>query len=89
MQSQDRALLHVCRWMSSRSYHNPTDLAALGAASKASNKMCAPVLAKKKADWEDFMEDLRREEASYYEDLYCPDDPMENRLTRSDLGLTD
>ena len=86
MQSQDRALLHVCRWMSSKWYPNPVDLAALGAASKASNNICAPVLAKKKADWEDWLEYERELVASYAED-FEPNDPMENRLTRSDLGL--
>jgi len=75
--------------MSSKWYPNPVDLAALGAASKASNKNCAPVLAKKKAAWEDYMEDQRREEASWYEAYDGPNDPMENRLTRSDLGLAD
>ena len=90
MQIPDKVVPHVCRWMSTKRYCHPTDLvalAALGATCKASNKICAPVLAKKKADWEGWLEYERELVASYAkceEDLE-PDDPMENRLTWDDL----
>ena len=86
-QIPDKVVLQVCMWMRSQRYCQPTDLAALGAACKASNKICAPVLAKKKANWEDYLEYEREVAASYAkceEDLE-PDDPMENRLTWDDL----
>jgi len=44
------------------------------------------VLAKKKANWEDYLEYERELVASYAEDLEpAPYDPMENRLTWADL----
>jgi len=45
-QIPDKVVMQVCMWMSTKRYCWPTDLAALGAACKASNKICAPGVGK-------------------------------------------